>query len=143
MAWLSSHPRCSVCGSLLDLDSPQQCPTCRASIAESGQQTDFDLWRVTRERGKFRYVWVGSVLMIGVPMALLFTGVKWSLRGTFPGPEDLILSGCWIALAYVIAALRWSGCEQEFLQEEAHRAANSSAPEAPPSVPDDPLSAPR
>lgn len=130
MAWLSAHPRCSLCGSLLELESPERCPTCRSSIATVGQRTDFDDWGAIRRRGRSRFVWISYVLTIGVPMALASSGLKWLVRGRPPGLEDVAISACWLLLAYVMAAFKWRGAEQEFQQ---HGAARESLPANPPS----------
>jgi len=144
VAWLSAHPRCSLCGSLLEIEDPERCPTCRSSIAAVGQRTDYDQWRTTRQRGRWRFVWVSHVLAIGLPMAIASTAVKWYVRARPPGLEDVVVSACWIALAYVIATFKWHGSEREFLEHEAAQEPSSTVlAETEETVHGDQLSAPR
>jgi hypothetical protein len=71
-------------------------------------------WRKTRTMGKPKYVMYFGILLWGITLAALFTGMEWLTQQTFTPSWVYIRLIVFAFIGFFVYNLRWNAREQKF-----------------------------
>jgi len=104
--------RCRGCGTKLSEPVPEKCPGCHRLLAETGIWSQFLEWEERRHQGRLRFL-TWETLWIGTAFSLL-AGGRFIWRWDWPMLP--VVLGIGFAAGHVLARIKWSASERDYLE---------------------------